>query len=154
MEVVRLRQPQDDEASRTVGEGRDSLEDGPGQASGRRLHFDGRRVRAETAEFLDHRLEISLIGLGRRLHSCSFAIAAAEVQLKLKMWKSARYAVEGERQLEDALSGYLGAHGWIHEPGSAGYDKKRALWPDDLFSWLGATQPDTLAAVVRSDKDA
>ena len=62
-------------------------------------------------------------------------------------------AVEHERQLEDELCDYLGAHGWIYEPGVNGYDKQRALWPSDLFAWLGATQPETLAAVVKSDKD-
>jgi len=62
-------------------------------------------------------------------------------------------AVEHERQLEDELCDYLGAHGWLYEPGAQGYDKKRALWPDDLFAWLEATQPETLAALVKTDKD-
>ena len=62
-------------------------------------------------------------------------------------------AVEHERQLEDELCDHLGAHGWVYEPGSTGYDKKRALWSDDLFAWLEATQPETLAAIVKTDKD-
>ena len=45
------------------------------------------------------------------------------------------------------------AHGWVYEPGAQGYDRKRALWPDDLFAWLEATQPETLAALVKTDKD-
>ena len=61
-------------------------------------------------------------------------------------------AVEHERQLEDELCGHLGAHGWVYEPGSTGYDKKRALWSDDLFAWLEATQPETLAAIVKTDR--
>jgi len=62
-------------------------------------------------------------------------------------------AVEHERQLEDELCEHLVAHGWVYEPGAQGYDRKRALWPDDLFAWLEATQPETLAALVKTDKD-
>ena len=52
-------------------------------------------------------------------------------------------AVEHERQLEDELCAHLGEHGWVYEPGVQGYDKQRALWPDDVFAWLEATQPET-----------
>lgn len=62
-------------------------------------------------------------------------------------------AVAHEKQLEDEICAHLAAHGWLHEPGAQGYDKKRALYPDDLFAWLEETQPDTLAAVASTPQD-
>lgn len=62
-------------------------------------------------------------------------------------------AVEHEKQLEDEVCAHLAGHGWLYEPGAQGYDKQRALYPDDLFAWLEETQPDVLAAVVSTPKD-
>ena len=62
-------------------------------------------------------------------------------------------AVQHERQLEEEICAHLGEQGWIYEPGARGYDKKRALWPEDLFAWLEDTQPETLGGLVKNDKD-
>jgi len=45
------------------------------------------------------------------------------------------------------------AHGWLYSPTDAGYDKTRALFPEDLFGWLQDTQPDALATVAPTPKD-
>ena len=44
----------------------------------------------------------------------------------------------------------LSKHGWLYEQGdNARYDKKRALFPDDVFAWLEATQPEELAKHIK-----
>src|SRR6476661_1636911 len=35
----------------------------------------------------------------------------------------------------------LAAHGWLHSADDVGYDRERALFPEDLFAWLEVTQP-------------
>ena len=62
-------------------------------------------------------------------------------------------AVEHEKQLEDEICEHLADNGWLHQPGAQGYDKKRALYPEDLFAWLEETQPETLSAVASTPKD-
>ena len=44
----------------------------------------------------------------------------------------------------------LCSKGWLYEEGSsARYDRKRALFPEDVFAWLEATQPEELAKLVK-----
>ncbi len=62
-------------------------------------------------------------------------------------------ALEHEKQLEVEICDHLAAHRWLYEPAAKGYDKARALYPDDLFAWLEETQPDTLTAVASTPKD-
>src|ERR1035441_1624422 len=42
---------------------------------------------------------------------------------------------------ENELFDRLAAHGWLYSPSDTGYDRDRALFPEDLFAWLKATQP-------------
>jgi type I restriction enzyme R subunit len=42
---------------------------------------------------------------------------------------------------ETEICEHLAAHGWLYSTNDAGYDRERALFPDDLFAWLEATQP-------------
>ncbi|WP_165165259.1 type I restriction endonuclease subunit R [Corynebacterium qintianiae] len=59
-----------------------------------------------------------------------------------------------ERAMEDEAVGLLVAQGWRYEEGSAArYDKQRALFPEDVFEWLEATQPDELARHITPDMD-
>ena len=53
-----------------------------------------------------------------------------------------------EKVFESELCEHLAANGWLYSPGGHGYDKERALFPEDLFTWLQETQPDQLAKVV------
>lgn len=45
---------------------------------------------------------------------------------------------------ETEICGHLEAHGWLSSASDregSGYDRERALFPDDLRDWLEATQP-------------
>lgn len=54
-----------------------------------------------------------------------------------------------EQALETHIAEHLAAHGWLHSKNSDGYDRKRALFPDDIFAWLEDTQHDELAKVIK-----
>ena len=41
---------------------------------------------------------------------------------------------------ENELCEHLAAHGWLYSPDDTGYDRERALFPEDLFAWLAETQ--------------
>jgi len=60
-----------------------------------------------------------------------------------------------EIEFEREFAEYLAAHGWLYSPNDAGYDKERALFKEDVFAWLGETQPEQLEKVVKpGSKDA
>ncbi|WP_241005170.1 type I restriction endonuclease subunit R [Nocardioides sp. zg-1228] len=42
---------------------------------------------------------------------------------------------------ETEICDHLAAHGWLYSAKDVGYDRERALFPEDLFAWLEATQP-------------
>lgn len=54
-----------------------------------------------------------------------------------------------EKAFEDELCAHLAAHGWLYSPNDDGYDRQRALFPDDVFGWLADTQPDELAKKLK-----
>ena len=58
-------------------------------------------------------------------------------------------AQHNEVEFEKELCQYLADHGWSYSPTDAGYDKARALFPDDVFGWLEETQPKELAKTVK-----
>lgn len=58
--------------------------------------------------------------------------------------------VEHERAFEDEICAHLTAHGWLYSSTGEGYDKGRALFPEDVFAWLEGTQPDEWAKVVKA----
>jgi type I restriction enzyme, R subunit len=41
---------------------------------------------------------------------------------------------------ETEICEHLAAHGWLYSADDTGYDRERALFPEDLFAWLEATQ--------------
>ncbi|GII78776.1 hypothetical protein Sru01_37580 [Sphaerisporangium rufum] len=45
-----------------------------------------------------------------------------------------------EVAFEAEICEHLAAHGWLYSENDTGYDPERALFPEDLFAWLGATQ--------------
>lgn len=59
-------------------------------------------------------------------------------------------AQHNEIEFEKEIAGYLAVHGWFYSPDDTGYDKERALFPEDVLGWLADTQPDQLAKVVKS----
>ncbi|MFZ4842103.1 type I restriction endonuclease subunit R [Mycetocola saprophilus] len=54
-----------------------------------------------------------------------------------------------EEAFETEIAEYLAAHGWDYSETDADYDVERAIWPEDVHWWLGETQPDEYAKVVR-----
>ncbi|MGN9805585.1 type I restriction endonuclease subunit R [Micromonospora sp. L32] len=53
-----------------------------------------------------------------------------------------------EEAFEVEIAEYLAAHGWLYSPNADGYDRERAMFPKDVFSWLEETQPEEFAKVV------
>ena len=53
-----------------------------------------------------------------------------------------------EKKLQQEIATYLSEHGWLHSPSSEGYDKERAIFPEDVLGWLEDTDPDNFAKVV------
>lgn len=58
-------------------------------------------------------------------------------------------AIHNENPFELEISNHLAANGWLYSPNDDGYDRKRALFPADVFDWLEATQPEVLAKAVK-----
>jgi len=54
-----------------------------------------------------------------------------------------------ESEFERELCEHLKANGWLYSPDDTGYDRPRALFPEDLFTWLEETQPDELAKKIK-----
>ncbi len=54
-----------------------------------------------------------------------------------------------EIRFEQEIAAHLAEHGWLYSPNDDGYDRERALFPEDVFGWLSDTQPDELAKVLR-----
>jgi type I restriction enzyme R subunit len=56
-----------------------------------------------------------------------------------------------EIHFEIEICEYLAAHGWLHgADDAAGYDRERALYPEDLLVWIQATQPKAWEGLVKS----
>ena len=49
-------------------------------------------------------------------------------------------AVHHEGVFEFEICEYLADHGWLYSAKDTGYDRERALFPEDLFAWLEETQ--------------
>lgn len=59
-----------------------------------------------------------------------------------------------EKAFEDELCAHLAANGWLYSQSDAGYDRHRALFPEDVFAWLSETQPEELAKKVKPSMSA
>lgn len=57
-------------------------------------------------------------------------------------------ALHQEKELQREIAEHLEDHGWLHSPNSSGYDKERALFPEDVLGWLRETDPDNFARIV------
>lgn len=51
---------------------------------------------------------------------------------------------------ETEICGHLGANGWLCSAHDVGYDRERALFPDDLVAWLEATQQPAYAKALKA----
>ena len=50
---------------------------------------------------------------------------------------------------ESEICAHLEAHGWLHSANDTGYDRERALFPEDLFTWLEETQKQAYEKALR-----
>lgn len=58
-------------------------------------------------------------------------------------------AAHTEATFEREIAEHLAANGWLYSADDTGYDKERALFPDDIRNWLHDTQPDAFDKIVR-----
>ena len=59
-------------------------------------------------------------------------------------------ADHSEVVFESEICTHLAAHGWLYAKNDAGYDRERALFPEDLFAWLEETQPNPFAKALKA----
>ena len=59
-------------------------------------------------------------------------------------------ADHNEVVFESEICAYLEAHGWLYAKNDKGYDRERALFPEDLFAWLEETQPTPFAKALKA----
>src|SRR3954452_12909514 len=59
-------------------------------------------------------------------------------------------ADHNEVVFETEICEHLAAHGWLCSTNDAGYDRERALFPEDLFAWLMATQPSAYEKALKA----
>jgi type I restriction enzyme R subunit len=59
-------------------------------------------------------------------------------------------ADHNEVVFESEICAYLEAHGWLYSPDDTGYDRERALFPEDLFEWLEETQKPAYKKALRA----
>ena len=59
-----------------------------------------------------------------------------------------------EKPFEMEICHHLEANGWLYSENGTGYDRERALFPEDIFGWLGDTQPEQLAKIVKPTASA
>lgn len=55
-----------------------------------------------------------------------------------------------EINFENEIGHYLADHGWLYSPSDDGYDRARALFPEDVIAWVQATQPTEWAAIEKN----
>ena len=58
-----------------------------------------------------------------------------------------------ELAFQDEIASHLETNGWLRSRDSSGYDKKRALFPEDLLAWLEETSSDDFERAIPSAAD-
>jgi type I restriction enzyme R subunit len=56
--------------------------------------------------------------------------------------------IQNEIEFENDICAHLAAHGWLYSPTDAGYDRERALFPEDAIAWAKETQPKAWAGLA------
>ncbi len=59
-------------------------------------------------------------------------------------------SLHNEIELENEICEHLAANGWLYSPNDDGYDRARALFPDDVLAWVQATQPKAWEAIAKN----
>lgn len=55
-----------------------------------------------------------------------------------------------EINFENEIGEYLADHGWLYSASDEGYDRPRALFPDDVIAWVRETQPSAWEAIEKN----
>jgi len=55
--------------------------------------------------------------------------------------------IANEIEFENDICSYLASHGWLYSANDAGYDRERALFPEDVVSWIKEAQPKAWASL-------
>ena len=55
-----------------------------------------------------------------------------------------------EINFETEICEHLAANDWLYSPNDDGYDRARALFPEDLLAWVQATQPKAWDSIVKN----
>jgi len=58
--------------------------------------------------------------------------------------------LHNEIEFENDICEHLAANGWLYSADDDGYDRARALFPDDVLAWVQATQPKAWEAVIKN----
>lgn len=58
--------------------------------------------------------------------------------------------LHNEIEFENDICEHLTANGWIYSADDEGYDRARALFPEDVLAWVQATQPKAWEALVKN----
>ena len=58
-----------------------------------------------------------------------------------------------EINFEVEICEHLAANGWLYSPKDEGYDRDRALFPEDVVAWVQETQPKEWEALVKNHGD-
>jgi type I restriction enzyme R subunit len=59
-------------------------------------------------------------------------------------------SLHNEIELENEICHCLAKQGWLYSPNDDGYDRKLALFPEDVSVWVQATQPEAWEALSKS----
>ena len=63
-------------------------------------------------------------------------------------------SIHKEDAFEVEICEHLAANGWLYSANDAGYDRERALFPEDLFGWLRETQQPQLDKLIKPGASA
>ena len=55
-----------------------------------------------------------------------------------------------EINFEAETCNYLAAHGWLYSPNDSGYDRPRAMFPEDVLAWVRSTKPKAWDALTKN----
>lgn len=55
-----------------------------------------------------------------------------------------------EINFETEICEHLSANGWLYSPNDDGYDRARALFPEDVLAWVQETQPKAWESIVKN----
>ena len=55
-----------------------------------------------------------------------------------------------EINLENEICEHVTTNGWLYSSNDDGYDRTRALFPDDVLAWVQETQPKAWESIVKN----